>query len=69
VTSDLNFLFPEGWHVDGPLVTTHGALVALNERPVWKPRVRPVGRVAQWDEGVTVTRVIRQVVEGLNANT
>lgn len=69
ITSDLNFLFPEGWHVDGPLVTTYGALVALNERPVWKPRVRPVGRVAQWDEGVTVTRVIRQVAEGFYANT
>lgn len=68
VTSDLNFLFPEGWHVDGPLATTHGKLVALHERPVWMPRVRPVGRMAQWDEGVTVTRVIRQVVEGLYAN-
>lgn len=69
VTSDLNFLFPEGWHVDGPLATAHGALVALNERPVWQPRVRPVGRVAQWDEGITVTRVIRQVAEVICGDT
>jgi hypothetical protein len=66
VTSDLNYLFPEGWHVDGPLVMGTGKLVELQDRPVWNPKVRPIGRVACWDEGVTVTRVIRDVVEGLN---
>lgn len=66
VTSDLNYLFPEGWHVDGPMATTTGKLVELQERPVWNPKVRPVGRVARWDEGVTMTRVIRDVVEGLD---
>lgn len=66
VTSDLNYLFPDGWHADGPLITTHGKLVALPERPTWMPRVRPIGRVAQWDETITLTRVIRDVVEGLS---
>jgi hypothetical protein len=65
VTSDLNYLFPDGWHADGAMATTHGKLVALQDRPVWLPKVRPVGRMAQWDEGVSVTRVIREVVEGI----
>lgn len=65
VTSDLNYLFPDGWHADGPVATTYGKLVALQERPVWAPRVRPVGRMAQWDETATATRVIREVVEGI----
>lgn len=68
VTSDLNFLFPEGWHVDGPIATGTGKLVELQDVPVWGPKVRPIGRVAQWLEGVTVTQVIRDVIEGLDAN-
>lgn len=68
LTSDLNFLFPEGWYPVDAFATTHGKLVPLRERPVWKPRVRPIGRVAQWDEGITITRVIRQVVAGLYAD-
>jgi hypothetical protein len=66
VTSDLNYLFPEGWHYDGPIATATGKLVELRERPVWGPKVRPIGREARWDEGATVTRVIRDVVEGLD---
>lgn len=70
VTSDLNYLFPEGWHVDGPLAMATGKLVELQDGPVWNPKVLPIGRVARWDEGITVTRVIRDVVEGLyRANT
>lgn len=65
VTSDLNYLFPDGWHVDGPMVTAYGKLVELQERPVWAPKVRPIGRMAQWDEAATLTRVIREVVEGI----
>jgi hypothetical protein len=65
VTSDLNYLFPDGWHAEGAMATTYGKLVALQERPAWAPRVRPVGRMAQWDETVSATRVIREVVEGI----
>jgi len=65
VTSDLNYLFPDGWHIDGPLATTYGKLVAMQERPAWGPKVRPLGRIAQWNEGVTLTRVVREVVEGI----
>lgn len=65
VISDLNYLFPDGWHIGGPMATTHGKLVALSERPIWMPRVRPLGRVAQWDDASTATRVIRDVAEGL----
>lgn len=65
VTSDLNYLFPEGWHLDGPIATATGKLVELQDRPLWQSKVRPIGRVAQWNEGATVTRAIRDVVEGL----
>lgn len=65
VTSDLNFLFPEGWHVDGPISASTGALVTLQDLPVWGANVRPIGRVAQWNEGATVTRAIRDVADGL----
>lgn len=65
VTSDLNYLFPEGWHVDGPVATATGKLCELQERPVWNPNVVPIGRVACWDDGATVTHAIRAVIEGL----
>lgn len=65
VTSDLNYLFPDGWHQNGPMVTTHGKLVALQERPIWPAKVRPIGRMAQWEEASSVTRAIREVVEGI----
>jgi len=61
VTSDLNYLFPEGWHVDGPISTTSGKLVDLQESPAWESKVRPIGRMAQWDEEISLTRVIREV--------
>jgi hypothetical protein len=65
VMSDLNYLFPDGWHVDGSISTTSGKLVELQERPAWAPNTRPIGRVAQWDESISVTRVIREVAEGI----
>lgn len=56
--SDLNFLFPEGWKIEA---VTHGngKLVSLQERPVWPHKAWPLGRLAQWDELASLTRVIR----------
>jgi hypothetical protein len=65
VTSDLNYLFPDGWHADGELAVTSGKLVALQDRPRWNDNVRPIGRMAMWDEGVTLTRVVRDVVSAV----
>lgn len=59
LTSDLNFLFPDGWYVSGDIVVTHGNLLPLASEPVWSANVRPIGRLAQWDERVNLTKVIR----------
>lgn len=57
--SDLNFLFPEGWKIEA---VSHGSgkLVALHDRPVWPHKAWPLGRLAQWDELSSFTRVIRE---------
>lgn len=60
LTSDLNFLFPDGWHDDGDIESGYGYLLPMIDRPVWPDGVRPIGRLAQWDEQVTMTRVIRE---------
>jgi hypothetical protein len=65
VTSDLNYLFPDGWHDDGELLATYGKLVALQERPMWADNVRAVGRMAAWDEGASLTRVVRDVLNAV----
>lgn len=66
VTSDLNYLFPDGWHVDASAMRTGcGKLVTLDDRPVWPEHVHAIGRLAAWDEGATLTRVIRDVLAAL----
>lgn len=61
LASDLNYLFPDGWHYDGALCTTHGKLVALQDAPSWPRHVCPLGRMARWDETATVTDAIRLI--------
>lgn len=69
LTSDLNFLFPRGWHVDGEIQIAHGHLLPLEHRPSVPPGVHRIGRLAQWDEGVTMTNVIREAMKiAWNAN-
>lgn len=61
--SDLNFLFPEGWHQDGDIETTNGHLLPLSEDPVWPSNVVPIGRIAKWDERVTIMSIIHDCIE------
>ena len=68
LTSDLNFLFPEGWYVDGEIESGYGHLVPMPDRPMWPEGVRPIGRLAQWDEQVTMTRVIRSAKAAVSGN-
>lgn len=62
LASDLNFLFPEGWHLDGPIHATSGALLPLHTKPTWPTNVRPLGRYAQWDDRMSIARVIRDAL-------
>lgn len=59
LTSDLNFLFPHGWYLSGEISTTHGHLLPLASEPSWSG-IYPIGRLAQWDDRVTMTNVIQQ---------
>jgi len=63
VASDLNYLFPDGWCLDGTVETVHGKLVSLHDAPQWPAHVCPLGRMAQWDETASVTRAIRTILE------
>lgn len=63
LSSDLNFLFPEGWHQDGEIETTHGHLLPLPEDPVWPSNVVPIGRIAKWNERVTIMNVIHECID------
>jgi len=62
VFSDLNFLFPEGWYKDGDIFTTHGHLIPLQNDPVWPSNIVPIGRVAKWNDKVTIMNIIKDCI-------
>jgi len=68
LASDLNFLFPHGYYV-AEIQQTHGHLLPLAAEPDWPANVHPIGRLSQWDESVTITRVIQEATAlARNAN-
>lgn len=62
LASDLNFLFPDGWHLDGEVKKTYGYLLPLTHDPKWPERTIPVGRLAKWDDRITMTDVVRDTI-------
>src|SRR6185503_11510861 len=58
LTSDLNFLFPNGWALDAVKKGLNGHLLPLRGPAEWPANVRPLGRFAQWDSRATVDAVL-----------
>lgn len=63
LTSELNFLFPDGWALDGIKKGLNGHLLPLSERPLWPENIRPLGRFAQWDSRATSDVVLESAVK------
>lgn len=59
--SDLNFLFPDGWHFIDDLVFANGHLIPLAYEPRWPKTICPVGKHATWDSMAGLTKTIRDV--------
>jgi 2-polyprenyl-6-methoxyphenol hydroxylase-like FAD-dependent oxidoreductase len=57
-TSDLNFLFPEGWCLVSFKEGLKGHLLPLDMGADWPPNVAPLGRFAQWDARATMDVVL-----------
>lgn len=53
LTSELNFLFPDGWALSDRKKGLNGHLIPLATKPNWPVNVRPIGRFAQWDPRAT----------------
>lgn len=53
ITSEMNFLFPEGWALSNVVKNLNGHLLPLPTRPSWPFNIRPLGRFAQWDPRAT----------------
>jgi len=62
LSSDLNFLFPDGWYMDGKIQTTYGHLIPLVKQPEWPSKTIPVGVLAKWDDRISFTDVINQSI-------
>jgi glycine/D-amino acid oxidase-like deaminating enzyme len=58
ITSELNFLFKDGWALAGVVKNLNGHLIPLTTKPNWPFNVRPVGRFAQWDPRATSDAVL-----------
>ncbi len=53
ITSELNFLFKDGWALSDTKRGLNGHLLPLANRIDWPQNVRPIGRFAQWDPRAT----------------
>ncbi len=53
LTSELNFLFPEGWALADVKKGLNGHLIPLATKANWPSNIRPMGRFAQWDPRAT----------------
>jgi hypothetical protein len=58
LTSDLNFLFPNGWALNVVRKGLNGHLLPLDAQPEWPSNVRPIGRFAEWDSRATADVVL-----------
>lgn len=57
--SDLNFLFPDGWHIEKDPTIIPGHLLPLPCQVKWPDKVIPVGKYARWDPKATLTDTIK----------
>lgn len=53
LTSDLNFIFPEGWALERIRQGLKGHLLPLEQQPEWPENIAPLGRFAKWDARAT----------------
>lgn len=53
ITSELNFLFKDGWALSDAKKGLNGHLLPLPNRIDWPQNVRAIGRFAQWDPRAT----------------
>lgn len=51
--SDLNFIFNEGYAIEGVREGLKGHLLPLDAEPEWPQNVAPLGRFAKWDSRAT----------------
>jgi hypothetical protein len=61
--SDLAFIFPDGYVLEGIKEGLKGHLLPLPESVVWPDNVAPLGRFACWDSRVTADIVLRDAME------
>lgn len=52
--SDLNFLFGDGYSVEGIRTGMNGYLLPLSSKPQWPANVAPLGKYAKWNSKATV---------------
>lgn len=62
LTSDLNFLFPDGWTPLRVVKGANGHLLPLESKPSWPDNVRPLGRFAQWNPRATSDVVLKESI-------
>lgn len=60
LTSDLNFLFPNGWAIRRVAKGLNGHLLPLEREPAWPAHIQPLGRFAQWDPRATADVVLER---------
>jgi hypothetical protein len=58
LTSDLNFLFPNGWALNAVRRGLNGHLLPLEFETKWPKNVRPIGRFAEWNSRATADAVL-----------
>lgn len=63
LASDLNFLFPEGWCLNGDIKTTYGHFLPIPTDPEWPKGVIPIGKFSKWNESITITQVIKDTLQ------
>lgn len=58
LTSDLNFLFQNGWAVNRVVRGINGHLIPMEQAAGWPSHIQPLGRFAQWDSRATADVVL-----------
>lgn len=58
LTSDLNFLFPQGWALDKVIKGLNGHLLPLELPAAYPKNMQPLGRFAVWDTRATADVVL-----------
>lgn len=61
--SDLAFIFPDGYVLEGIKEGLKGHLLPLSEPVVWPDNVAPLGRFAKWDSRSTADIVLQDAME------